>query len=61
MPKKQRGTLKQYAGRLHREHTGKRDVRIYDYIEHDHPQLARMWEKSQRGYRDMGYIVKNQR
>ena len=61
MPISWRGTLQQYAGRLHREHTGKRDVRIYDYMEHDHPQLDRMWEKRQRGYRAMGYIVKNQR
>ena len=61
MPISWRGTLQQYAGRLHREHTGKRDVRIYDYIEHDHPQLAKMWEKRQRGYRAMGYIVTNRR
>jgi len=60
MPISWRGTLQQYAGRLHREHTGKRDVRIYDYIEHDHLQLARMWEKRQRGYRAMGYIVTKQ-
>ena len=47
----------QYAGRLHREHVDKEDVRIYDYIEPDQPQLARMWEKRQRGYRAMGYEI----
>lgn len=51
------GTLQQYAGRLHREHAGKTDILIHDYAELDHPQLARMWEKRQRGYRAMGYRV----
>ena len=58
MPISWKGTLQQYAGRLHREHAGKQDVRIYDYVEHDHPQLNRMWEKRLRGYRNMGYEVK---
>ncbi|MFH2114742.1 MAG: DEAD/DEAH box helicase family protein [Spirochaetota bacterium] len=58
MPISWKGTLQQYAGRLHREHTDKQDVRIYDYIETDHPQLARMWYKRQRGYRAMGYEVR---
>jgi len=57
MPISWKGTLQQYAGRLHREHADKQDVRIYDYVEHDHPQLARMWEKRQRGYRAMGYRI----
>jgi superfamily II DNA or RNA helicase len=51
------GTLQQYAGRLHREHTSKIDVLIHDYVELDNPQLSRMWEKRQRGYRAMGYRV----
>lgn len=55
MPISWKGTLQQYAGRLHREHADKQDVRIYDYVENDQPQLARMWEKRQRGYRAMGY------
>ena len=57
LPISWRGTLQQYAGRLHREHAGKHDVRIYDYVEYDHPQLARMWDKRLRGYRSMGYTV----
>ena len=57
MPVSWHGTLQQYAGRLHREHVNKGDVRIYDYVEHDNPQLARMWEKRQRGYRAMGYRI----
>lgn len=58
MPISWKGTLQQYAGRLHREHADKQDVRIYDYAETDQPQLARMWEKRQRGYRAMGYEIK---
>ena len=53
------GTLQQYAGRLHRDCAGKTDVLIRDYAEIDHPQLARMWEKRQRGYRAMGYMVES--
>ena len=51
------GTLQQYTGRLHRDHANKSDILIYDYVELDHPQLYRMWEKRQRGYRAMGYQV----
>ncbi len=58
MPISWKGTLQQYAGRLHREHADKQDVRIYDYVENDHPQLTRMWDKRQRGYRAMGYLIK---
>jgi len=57
MPISWKGTLQQYAGRLHREHASKQDVRIYDYIEHDNVQLARMWQKRYRGYQAMGYRV----
>ncbi len=59
MPISWKGTLQQYAGRLHREHGTKKDVRIYDYAETDHPQLARMWDKRQRGFRAMGYQIRS--
>ena len=58
MPISWKGTLQQYAGRLHREHADKQDVRICDYAETDQPQLARMWDKRQRGYRAMGCEIK---
>ena len=58
MPISWKGTLQQYAGRLHREHADKQDVRIYDYAETDQPQLNRMWDKRQRGYRAMGYRIR---
>ena len=60
MPVSWRGTLQQYAGRLHREHAAKRDVRIIDFVDAGHPALLRMWDRRQRGYRAMGYRVKAQ-
>jgi superfamily II DNA or RNA helicase len=56
MPVSWKGTLQQYAGRLHREHASKTDVRIIDFVDTGHPALLRMWDKRQRGYRAMGYI-----
>jgi superfamily II DNA or RNA helicase len=55
MPVSWKGTLQQYAGRLHREHASKSDVRIIDFVDTGHPALLRMWDKRQRGYRAMGY------
>lgn len=42
MPVSWKGTLQQYAGRLHREHASKADVRIIDFIDSGHPALLRM-------------------
>ncbi len=57
MPISWRGTLQQYAGRLHRVHAGKAEVRIYDYVDEGVPVLARMHQKRLAGYRAMGYTV----
>lgn len=57
MPVSWKGTLQQYAGRLHREHVGKTDVRIIDFVDTGYPALLRMWEKRQRGYKTMGYRI----
>lgn len=57
MPISWAGTLQQYAGRLHREHATKTDVRVIDFVDTGHPALLRMWEKRQRGYRAMGYKI----
>ena len=61
MPVSSKGTLQQYAGRLHREHASKTDVRIIDFVDTGHLALLRMWDKRQRGYRAMGYRVEAQR
>lgn len=57
MPISWKGNLQQYAGRLHREHATKTDVRIIDFVDAGHPALLRMWDKRKRGYRAMGYRV----
>ena len=59
MPISWKGTLQQYAGRLHREHATKTDVRIVDFVDTGHPALLRMWDRRQRGYRAMGYKIGN--
>lgn len=57
MPISWKGTLQQYAGRLHREHADKTRVHIIDFVDTGHPALRRMWDKRQRGYQAMGYRV----
>ena len=57
MPVSWKGTLQQYAGRLHRECAEKTSVRIIDFLDVDHPALLRMWEKRKRGYLSMGYRI----
>jgi superfamily II DNA or RNA helicase len=59
MPISWKGTLQQYAGRLHREHATKTNVQIIDFVDTGHPALLRMWDKRQRGYRAMGYRIAN--
>lgn len=57
MPIAWRGTLAQYAGRLHRLHHAKREVVIYDYVDPLQPMLAKMAGKRQAGYRALGYEI----
>ncbi len=57
MPVAWRGTLVQYAGRLHRHHASKREVRIMDYVDRSVPMLSRMFDKRMRGYRAIGYSL----
>ncbi|EAQ74220.1 hypothetical protein WH5701_06301 [Synechococcus sp. WH 5701] len=57
MPVSWKGTLQQYAGRLHRQQCGKTSVRIIDWLDLGHPVPQRMWERRLRGYRAMGYSL----
>jgi superfamily II DNA or RNA helicase len=57
LPISWRGTLAQYAGRLHREHDQKMEVLIYDYLDENVPLLSRMYEKRRRGYKALGYKI----
>lgn len=58
MPISWKGTLAQYAGRLHRNYVGKQEVRIYDYVDVHIPALERMYHKRLKGYPELGYSVK---
>lgn len=58
MPVSWKGTLAQYAGRLHRNYEGKQEVRIYDYTDIHIPMLERMYHKRLKGYSELGYQVK---
>ena len=57
MPIAWKGTLAQYAGRLHRLNDAKREVIIYDYADMKVPVLARMAVKRRVGYQAIGYKV----
>ena len=57
MPISWKGTLAQYAGRLHRIHYNKKEVRIYDYVDSHVPMLARMHKRRIMGYKALGYEI----
>lgn len=52
-----RGTIAQYAGRLHRLHDQKREVRVYDYADLNVPMLSRMFDRRCHGYEAIGYSI----
>jgi superfamily II DNA or RNA helicase len=56
MPIAWKGTVVQYAGRLHRAHPAKRDALVYDYVDDAVPVLRRMYAKRLRAYKKMGYV-----
>jgi hypothetical protein len=57
MPVSWRGIIAQHAGRLHRLHDGKREVRIHDFADLDVPMLSRMFDKRCTGYEAVGYTI----
>ena len=57
LPISWRGTLSQYAGRLHRLSAAKKEVIIYDYVDFEVPVLARMHGKRRAGYKALGYEI----
>lgn len=58
MPVSWKGTLAQYAGRLHRNYEGNQEVLIYDYVDFRTPMLERMYHKRLSGYASIGYTVR---
>ena len=57
MPISWRGTLAQYAGRLHRLYATKKEVIVFDYVDANEPLLAKIAGKREAGYRALGYQV----
>ena len=55
LPVSWRGRLTQFAGRLHRLHDGKREVRIYDYVDMNVAVCVKMSERRARAYAAIGY------
>ena len=51
------GKVAQYAGRIHRDYPGKKDVRIYDYADIHVTVLERMYQKRLKGYASIGYKI----
>jgi superfamily II DNA or RNA helicase len=57
LPISWRGTLTQYAGRLHRLNANKKEVIIYDYVDFQVPVLAKMYAKRRAAYKAIGYEI----
>ena len=57
MPIAWKGSLAQYAGRIHRESDGKTQVTIHDYVDCGLPMLQRMFNKRKKSYKSMGYTI----
>ncbi len=59
MPSSFKGKIVQYAGRLHRYHHAKHDIRIYDYVDSQLPVLERMFKRRSKTYKLLGYEIKD--
>lgn len=60
MPISWKGTLQQYAGRLHRLFEKKKEVLIYDYVDVRVQMFERMYNKRIAGYASIGYKAKGE-
>ncbi|WP_155319289.1 TOTE conflict system archaeo-eukaryotic primase domain-containing protein [Desulfosarcina alkanivorans] len=60
MPISWKGTLQQYAGRLHRLYETKKEVKIYDYVDIQVKILEKMYQRRLNGYASMGYKAKSE-
>jgi superfamily II DNA or RNA helicase len=52
-----RGMLVQYTGRLNRASHGKKEIRVYDYVDEKVPVLLRMYGRRLKGYKALGFTV----
>jgi hypothetical protein len=60
MPISWKGTLQQYAGRLHRLFETKKEVQIYDYVDIHVKMLEKMYNRRLSGYASIGYKAKGE-
>jgi superfamily II DNA or RNA helicase len=58
MPISWKGTVQQYAGRLHRIVESKDEVQVYDYVDVYEPMLETMYQRRLKGYAAIGYKAK---
>jgi len=58
MPISWKGTVQQYAGRLHRLFEGKQEVQVYDYVDAHVAMLEGMYQKRLKAYASIGYKAK---
>lgn len=52
-----KGVVQQYTGRLHREHSAKQEVRVYDFADTKVPVLAASFRRRMKSYKSMGYTI----
>jgi len=57
LPISWKGSLAQYAGRIHRQAEGKDKVIIYDYVDNSLPMLQRMFQRRKKGYDALDYTI----
>lgn len=58
LPISWKGIVAQYAGRLHREYTGKHEVQIFDYVDIRVPMCDIMYRRRLKGYAAIGYKIR---
>ena len=59
LPVSWKGIVAQYAGRLHREYEGKKEVLIYDYVDIHVPVCEVMYRRRLKGYAAIGYSIRS--
>ncbi len=52
-----KGVVEQYAGRLNRDYSGKKNVMIYDYVDSHIAMFDRMYHKRLKAYKQIGYDI----
>jgi superfamily II DNA or RNA helicase len=57
LPISWKGSLAQYAGRIHRQSAGKDKVVIYDYVDSGLQTLERRFGRREKAYEALGYTI----